>query len=175
MIKYISLIVYLAFISLPVLSQNNSSSSGLTTDPQFRSIQADGISIIFISKIGASVDFDFFSSKNKSETWQAIGVRMGVDKIWKSTVSGPVSGSPFTHINGYARLSIEGSSARFDVYAGGTFQFLRYPDTEMKEQVYLKGGADIKYKLTPNFGLIASGSLCKYSSYLGIGVYLSYQ
>lgn len=175
MIKYILVIVYAALLSSPILAQNSKNSSGLTTDPQFRSIQADGISLVYITKIGASVDFDFFSSANKLKTWQAIGIRIGVDRIWKSTAAEPVSGSPFTHINGYARLSVEGSSARFDAYAGGTYQFFTYPDTEMKEQVHLKGGVDIKYKLTPNFGLIVSGSLCKYSSYLGIGVYLSYQ
>ena len=130
---------------------------------------------MFISKIGGAIDFDIFSSKNKTKTWQALGFRFGVDRIWKSTVSGPESGSPFTNVNGYARLSIEGRTARFDVYAGGAYQFLTYPETSMKEQVYLKGGAEIKYKLTPNFGLITNGSLCKYSSYLGIGVYLSYQ
>ena len=88
-------------------SQNKADTSDFEYNPQFRSVQIDASSIVFVTKIGGAIDFDLFSNRNKDKTWRSLGFRFGADEIWKSTVGGPEDGSPFTNINGLARLSIE--------------------------------------------------------------------
>jgi len=151
-------------------AQNKADTSDFEYNPQFRSVQVDASTIVFVTKIGGSIDFDLYSSQNKSKTWQALGFRFGADEIWKGTVGGPEDGSPFTNINGYARLSIEGKIVRLDTYAGTALQF-----ESGTGKIYLKAGGDLKFKLTPNLGFIINGALCTKSTYIGVGVYLSYQ
>ena len=153
-------------------AQNKVDTSDFEYNPQFRSVQVDASTIVFVNKIGGAIDFDLFSNRNKEKTWQALGFRFGADEIWKGTVGGPEDGSPFTNINGYARLSIEGKLVRLDTYAGTALQF---ESGASSGKIYLKAGGDLKFKLTPNLGFILNGALCTKSSYFGVGVYLSYQ
>ena len=104
-------------------TQNKVDTSDFEYNPQFRSVQIDASSIVFVTKIGGAIDFDLFSNRNKDKTWRSLGFRFGADEIWKSTVGGPEDGSPFTNINGLARLSIEGKIVQLDTYAGTTLQF----------------------------------------------------
>lgn len=169
----IAVLIFLLYTT-NIYSQTKTNPSDFESNPQFRSVQFDASSIIFVTKIGAAIDYDLFSNSNKSHTWQSLGLRFGADRIWKSTVGGSVSGSPFTNINTFARLSIEGKSARFDVYAGGTYQIFTNGGSDYKDKIYLKTGAEVKVKLTPNFGIIGNGALCSGSSYLGLGIYITY-
>jgi hypothetical protein len=157
-----------------IYSQNKTDSSDFESNPQFRSVQIDASTLIFVTKIGVAIDYDLFSSHNKSKTWQALGLRFGADRIWKGTVGGKVTGSPFTNLNAFARLSIEGKTARLDAFGGGAYQFVTNGGSDIKEKVYLKVGADLKIKLTPNLGIIGNGALCSGSSYLGLGFYITY-
>ena len=104
-------------------AQNKTDTSDFEYNPQFRSVQIDASSIVFVTKIGGAIDFDLFGNRNKDKTWLSLGFRFGADEIWKSTVGGPEDGSPFTNINGLARLSIEGKIVQLDTYAGTTLQF----------------------------------------------------
>ncbi len=169
-----AVLIFLVYASA-IYSQNKTDKSDFESNPQFRSVQLDASSLIFVTKIGAAIDYDLFSNRNKSHTWQSLGLRFGADRIWKSTVGGSVSGSPFTNLNAFARLSIEGKSARFDAYTGGTYQIFTNEGSEYKDNVYLKAGAEVKIKLTPNLGIIGNGALCSSSSYLGLGLYISFQ
>jgi hypothetical protein len=169
----IAVFVFLVYTTA-IYSQTKTDSSDFESNPQFRSVQLDASSIVFITKIGAAIDYDLFSNRNKTHTWQSLGLRFGADRIWKSTVGGSVTGSPFTNLNAFARLSIEGKSARFDAFGGGAFQFATNGGSQYKDKVYLKIGADIKIKLTPNLGIIGNGALCSGSSYLCVGIYLTY-
>lgn len=153
-------------------AQDKVDTSDFEFNPEFRNVQVDASTIVFVTKIGGAIDFDLFSSRNKENTWQSLGFRFGADEIWKSTVGGPEDGSPFTNINGLARLSIEGKIVRLDTYAGTALQFESGSGTG---KVYLKAGGDLKLKLTPNLGFLINGALCKKSSYFGIGVFISYQ
>ena len=142
----IAVFVFLVYTTA-IYSQTKTDSSDFESNPQFRSVQLDASSIVFITKIGAAIDYDLFSNRNKTHTWQSLGLRFGADRIWKSTVGGSVTGSPFTNLNAFARLSIEGKSARFDAFGGGAFQFATNGGSQYKDKVYLKIGADIKIKL----------------------------
>ena len=123
-----------------IYSQNKTDSSDFESNPQFRSVQIDASTLIFVTKIGAAIDYDLFSSHNKSKTWQSLGLRFGADRILKGTVGGSVTGSPFTNLNVFARLSIEGKTARLDAFGGGAYQFVTNGGSDMREKVYLKVG-----------------------------------
>lgn len=174
MYKILAPVLIFIICTTNIYSQNKTDSSDFESNPQFRSVQLDVSTLIFITKIGAAIDYDLFSNNNKSKTWQSLGLRFGVDRIWKGTVGGSVTGSPFTNLNAFTRLSIEGKTVRLDAFAGGTFQFATNGGSEYKDKVYLKAGADLKVKLTPNLGIIGNGALCSGSSYIGLGVYITY-
>jgi len=157
-----------------IYSLNKTDSSDFESNPQFRSVQIDASTLIYVTKIGAAIDYDLFSNHNKSNTWQSIGLRFGADRIWKGTVGGSDQGSPFTNLDAYLRLSIEGKTIRIDAFGGGAYQFVTNGGSDNKEKVYLKAGADLKIKLTPNLGIIGNGALCSGSSYLGLGFYITY-
>ncbi|MEI7485260.1 MAG: hypothetical protein WCK13_11180 [Ignavibacteriota bacterium] len=169
-----AVLIFVVYTST-IYSQSKTDSTDFESNPQFRSIQIDASTIIFITKIGASIDFDLFSNRNKNSTWQSLGMRFGADRIWRSTVGGKETGSPFTNLNAITRLSIEGKTVRFDAFAGGAFQFATNGGSDNKDKIYLKVGADLKVKLTPNLGIIGNGALCSGSSFLGIGLYASFQ
>lgn len=175
---YKLILVFLLFIFLAdtIYSQVNTNSPDLESNPQFRSIQLDASTfILFINKVGIALDYDLFSPRKKDKEWQSLGLRFGADRIWRGTPGGPVSGSPFTHLNAYGRLSVEGKVARVDIYGGGAYQFVTGTYSDAGEKLYLKGGADLKIKLTPNLGLLANVGLNSGASYLGLGLYVSYQ
>ena len=151
-------------------AQNKADTSDFEFNPQFRSVQADASTIVFITKIGGAIDFDLFSNRNKEKAWQSLGFRFGADGIWKGTPGGPEHGSPFTNINGFARLSIEEKIIRLDIFAGTALQF---ESGSSAGKIYLKAGGDLKFKLTPNLGFIINGALCTKSTYIGAGyIYL---
>ena len=105
--RIIFLVIMILVIANISFAQNKTDTSDFEYNPQFRSVQIDASSIVFVPKIGGAIDFDLFSNRNKDKTWRSLGFRFGADEIWKSTVGGPEDGSPFTNINGLARLSIE--------------------------------------------------------------------
>jgi len=172
--KIIFAVLIFVIYTSNIYSQNKTDSSDFESNPEFRSVQLDASTLIFVTKIGAAIDYDLFSNHNKSKIWQSLGLRFGADRIWKGTVGGSDQGSPFTNINAYLRLSIEGKTVRIDAFGGGAYQFVTNGGSENKEKVYLKAGADLKIKLTSNFGVLANGALCSGSSYLGLGFYITY-
>lgn len=169
----VAVLIFLIYTSY-IHAQTKTDSSDFESNPQFRSIQLDASSIIYVTKIGASIDYDLFSNRNKNQTWQSLGLRFGADRILKGTAGGPSTGSPFTNLNAFARLSIEGKNVRIDAFGGGAFQFATNGGSNYKDKIYLKVGADLKIKLTPNLGIIGNGALCSGSSYLGLGLYITY-
>jgi len=170
----ISLFVLFIFSSSILFSQENKNSSDFIFNPKFRSVQIDASTIILILKVGAAIDFDLYSNSNKKQDWHSMGIRLGVDRIYKTRAVEPYSGSPFTHINGLVRFSLEGKIIRFDTYAGGAYQFVsKFSDKE--EKVYLKAGLDFKVKLLPYLGAIFNTTLCGGESQIGIGLFLYYK
>ncbi len=91
--------------------------------------------------------------------------------IWLSELSGDYS--PVTHINAYARTSIEGEIIRIDAYGGTAYQFISKKSTKAKNELVLKGGLDLKVKLTPNAGLLLNFGLSTGESYFGLGIFLT--
>lgn len=168
----ISLLVLFVLSSSILFSQEKKDTSNFILNPQFRSVQADISTILFVSKIGASIDFDLYSASNKTKEWNAFGIRLGVDRIYKTNAVEPYSSSPFTHINGLVRFSVEGKIIRVDTYAGRAYQFVS-KTSEKKEKVYLKAGLDFKVKLLPYLGAIFNTTLCGGESQIGIGFYLT--
>jgi hypothetical protein len=140
-------------------------------NPGFRSVQLDGSFGIWSKKVGGAIDYDIFSNRNKKQSWLSVGFRAGADVIWLSEISGDYS--PVTHINGYARTSIEGEIIRLDLYGGGAYQFISKESTKAKNQMVLKGGLDFKVKLSPYSGLLLNFGLSTGESYFGLGVYIS--
>lgn len=165
-----ALIIVIIFSSL-AFSQEKVDMSGFRTNPQFRSVQLDASSVFFITKLGAALDVDLFSNKSKTREWHALGFRLSADYIRKTNAVEPYSGSPFTHINAYARFSSESKSAELDLFGGGAYQFVSKTSSSKKEAVYLKVGFDMKLKLTPYFGLLLNGALSS-ESYLGLGMFV---
>lgn len=153
-------------------SQENVNMSNFEANAQFRSVQLDASSVIFITKLGAALDVDLFSNKSKTREWHALGFRLGADHIMKTNAVESYSGSPFTHINAYARFSSEFKGAGLNLFAGGAYQFVGKTTSSKKEKVYLKIGFDMKVKLKPYFGLIFNGALSS-ESYLGLGLYVN--
>jgi len=140
-------------------------------NPGFRSVQLDGSIGIWSTKIGGAIDYDLFSNINKKQSWLSVGFRSGADVIWLSELLGDYS--PITYINGYARTSIEGEIIRIDLYGGGAYQFISKESTKAKNQMVLKGGLDLKAKLTPYAGLLLNLGLSTGESYFGLGIYIS--
>lgn len=162
-------------ISANVYSQEKYDAPKFELKPQFRSIQIDASTIIYITKFGAALDVDIFSGKNKDKSWHSIGFRTGLDYLAKGTPGGSVSGSPFTQINGYLfRISSDTKAVRFDAYAGGAYQFSSDSYSDSKKGLFLKGGVDLKIKFTPNVGLFLNGAFCTGESYAGVGLYITY-
>ncbi|MFZ4589920.1 MAG: hypothetical protein ACOYN6_02915 [Ignavibacteria bacterium] len=142
-------------------------------NPQFRSVQLDGSFGIWSKKIGGAIDYDLFSNRNKKQSWLSVGLRTGADVIWLSEMSGDYS--PVTHINLYARSSIEGEIIRLDAYGGSAYQFISKESTKAKNELVFKGGLDFKVKLSPYTGLLLNFGLSTGESYFGLGIYLAFK
>lgn len=170
--KIIFPLFFIIFITSSVFSQSIYDSTDSEFKFSFRSFQIDASSIYASSKIGIAVDFDIFKEYRKRKPWSSIGFRFGADRIWKNRVVEPYYGSPFTHINGYLRFSVEEKNIRFDFYAGGAYQYKSdYYNTMLSDKLILKGGIDFKVKIIPYAGLLINGSLNTGESYFGLGIY----
>lgn len=84
--RIIFLVIMISVIANISYTQNKVDTSDFEYNPQFRSVQIDASSIVFVTKIGGAIDFDLFSNRNKDKTWRSLGFRFGADEIWKSTV-----------------------------------------------------------------------------------------
>jgi len=171
MSKIIFSLLFVICFSSPSFSQNKVEFSDFEFNPHFRSVQLDGSFGIWSKKVGGAIDYDLFSNKNKKQSWLSVGFRTGADIVWLSGISGDYS--PITHINGYARTSVEGEIIRLDLYGGGAYQFISKESTKAKNQFVLKGGLDFKVKLSPYTGLLLNFGLSTGESYFGLGVYVS--
>jgi hypothetical protein len=154
-------------------SQDKVELSDFEFNPQFRSVQLDGSFGIWSKKIGGAFDYDLFSNRNKKQSWLSVGLRTGADVIWLSEMFGNYS--PITHINLYARSSIEGEIIRLDAYGGSAYQFISKESTKAKNELVFKGGLDFKVKLSPYTGLLLNFGLSTGESYFGLGIYLSFK
>lgn len=168
---FITIILFIIFYSVSSFAQNKVEFSDFEFNPKFRSVQLDGSFGIWSKKVGGAIDYDLFSNRNKKQSWLSLGFRIGADVIWLSETSGDYS--PITHINGYARTSIEGEIIRLDLYGGGAYQFISKESTKAKNKFVIKGGLDFKVKLSPYTGLLLNLGLSTGESYFGLGVYIS--
>ena len=173
MIKTLFALLIVITFSVASFSQDKVELSDFEFNPQFRSVQLDGSFGIWSKKIGGAFDYDLFSNRNKKQSWLSLGFRTGADVIWLSEMSGDYS--PITHINLYARSSIEGAIIRLDAYGGGAYQFISKESTKAKNELVFKGGLDFKVKLSPNAGLLLNFGLSTGESYFGLGIYLSFK
>ena len=169
--KTIFTIILLILFYSASYSQNKVELYDFEFNPKFRSVQLDGSIGIWSKKIGGAIDYDLFSNRNKKNSWLSVGFRAGADVIMLSETSGDYS--PVTHINGYARTSIEGEIIRLDLYGGGAYQFISKESTKAKNQMVLKGGLDLKFKISPYAGLLLNLGLSTGESYFGLGIYIS--
>jgi hypothetical protein len=167
---FIAIILLIIFYS-NAFSQNKVELYDFEFNPQFRSVQLDGSFGIWSKKVGGAIDYDLFSNRNKKQSWLSLGFRTGADVIWLSEIL--VDYSPVTHINGYARTSIEGEIIRLDLYGGCAYQFISKESTKAKNEFVFKGGLDFKVKLSPYTGLLLNLGLSTGESYFGLGVYIS--
>jgi hypothetical protein len=158
-------------VTASLYSQERNEFSDFEIEPRFRSVQIDASTIIFVFKIGACVDFDIASTRNKKGTWHAWGFRLGTERIWAGTPGGNDAGSPFQHINGYFRFSTEGKAVRLDFYGGVAYQ----NSSNNKDMLMLKAGFDFKIKIIPYTGLLINGGFSPGQNFGGIGLYISYQ
>jgi hypothetical protein len=171
MSKIIIALLFVICFATSAFSQNKVELSDFELSPQFRSVQLDGSFGIWSKKIGGVIDYDIFCNSNKKNSWLSVGFRSGVDVIWLSEISGDYS--PITHINAYARSSIEGAILHIDAYGGTAYQFISKESTKAKNQMVLKGGLDLKVKLSPYTGVLLNIGLSTGESYFGSGIYLS--
>jgi hypothetical protein len=169
--RIILVFIFLTCFCTSVFSQEKVELSDFEFNPQFRSVQLDGSLGIWSKKAGGAVDYDIFSNRNKKYSWMSVGFRLGTDVIWLSKLSGDYS--PVTQVDGYIRTSIEGEILRIDAYGGTAYQFISKESTKAKNQMVLKGGLDLKLKLSNYAGLLLNFGLSTGESYFGVGIYIS--
>lgn len=75
--KIIFAVLIFVIYTSNIYSQNKTDSSDFESNPQFRSVQIDASTLIYVTKIGAAIDYDLFSNHNKSKIWQSLGLRFG--------------------------------------------------------------------------------------------------
>ena len=167
------LISIIFFLCSSAFSQDKIEFTDFEFNPEVRSVQLDGSFGIWSIKVGGAFDYDLFSNRNKRYSWFSLGTRLAADVILLSEFYGNYS--PVIHYNTYARASIEGETIRLDLYGGGAYQTISKESTKAKNQFILKGGLDLKVKLSTFTGLLLNIGLSTGVSYFGIGTYLSFK
>ncbi len=171
---YLPLTFSLLIFSSHVLALGNENNSEIDTievfTPGFRSIQLDGVIMIFSSAgISGSVDYDLFAITKKT----SVGIRTGIEYyaiLGFESVEGP-----FTDYNILARSTTGGKHFRWDIYAGLTY----HTSSDKKEdssKISPKYGMEFKYMFVPKFlGFLIKASVTQDKCLAGIGAVISFQ
>jgi hypothetical protein len=165
-------LVFLIIIFFPFISYSQEKDNSFRLEPQFKSIQFDATSIIFINTLSVCADFDLVKDKSNVASG---GFRAGLDYFNSGNVGGPTSGSPFLDYDMLGRWTVEGKVMRVDLCLGGSYHTVSksyYKDEY--EGMYMKFAGDIKFKFYNNYaGLIIKFGATKVP-YGGIGLFLGY-
>lgn len=144
--------------------------NALVFSPSVHNIQIDATSIILINQIGGEIDFDILQSKNKNT---CIGTRVSLEHYYLTNFVDKVYGSPFTNYNLYARISSITNDLLISILGGVTYYASDDP-TYLPSKYLFRAGFEVKYGSTMGFIFKGSTSLVKYSSFIGIGMYLGF-
>ena len=142
----------------------------LVFSPNVHNVQIDATSIILINQIGGEIDFDILQSKNK---YTCVGTRVSIEHYYLTNFVDKVDGSPFTNYNFYARISSITNDLLISVLGGITYYTSDDP-TYLPSKYLFRAGFEVKYGSTIGFIFKGSTSLVKYSSFIGIGMYLGF-
>ena len=143
--------------------------------PKLSSVQGEYVTAIFSGSFGGSVDVDFF--RDVASQQMGAGLRVGLERIGRGGFGGEQAGSPYWQYDVLLRTSLLSTQRyfRIDLYLGGTYHDPTAGFGVMSRQVMLKGGIDIRLRLsTYPVGLMLKFEKSKAIDNGGLGLYFGF-
>jgi len=168
-ISYIT--IFLSNIIFPQCDSSRIDADELYLNPKFSGFQVEATSVLVVNELGALVDVDIYSSRNK---YYNLGTRISVEHydVLSLGAAEDVENKPTTNYNLYTRFTQKWKHFWFSFLLGGTIQ-TNLLGSFSNSEIYPRVGFDLRYNLTDyEIGIILKGAktIIGENGYLGLGV-----